>query len=97
MARKYTREFKNEVCKLIVEDNIKLQIVAEKFSLNQVMLYRWVDEYKTFGSDAFVGKGKLRPEDAKLKQMERELELLRQENEILKKAAAYFAKAKQQD
>ncbi|WP_297630958.1 transposase [uncultured Clostridium sp.] len=97
MARKYTREFKNEVCKLIVEDNVKLQIVAEKFSLNQVMVYRWVDEYKTFGSEAFVGKGKLRSEDAKVKQMEKELELLRQENEILKKAAAYFAKAKQQD
>lgn len=95
MAKKYTKEFKTEVCKLIIEDNVKLQIVAEKFSLNQVMVYRWVDEYKTFGNDAFIGKGKLRSEDAKLKQMEKELELLKQENEILKKAAAYFAKAKQ--
>ena len=90
IARKYTRDFKVEVCKLIIEDNIKLQVVADKFSLNQVMVYRWVDEYKTYGNDAFVGKGKLRPEDARLKK-------LQQENEILKKAAAYFAKAKGQD
>lgn len=97
MAKRYTKEFKNEVCNLIVNDNIKLQVVAEKFSVSQGMVYRWVDEYKTFGDDAFVGKGNLRSEDAKFKQMQKELENLRQENEILKKAAAYFAKANQQD
>ena len=95
MARKYTKNFKIEVCKLIIEDNIKLQVVADKFSLNQVMVYRWVDEYQTYGDDAFVGKGRLKPEDAKLKKLQQENEKLRQENEILKKAAAYFAKVKQ--
>lgn len=97
MARKYTKDLKIEVCKLIIEDNVKLQVVADKFSLSQGMVYRWVDEYKLYGNDAFVGKGKLRPEDAKLKKLQQENDRLRQELEIIKKAAAYFAKANQQD
>lgn len=94
MAKSYTKEFKINICKLVVEENIKIQIVAKQFNLNQVMIYRWVDEYKTYGNDAFVGKGRLRPEDAKLKKLEQENERLRQENEILKKAAAYLSKVK---
>ena len=97
MAKHYTRDFKIQVCKLVVEDNLKPMVVGDQFGLNQVMIYRWVNEYKTYGKEAFVGKGHLKSEDAKLKELEKKLELLQQENEILKKAAAYFAKAKQQD
>ena len=97
MAKHYTRDFKIQVCKLVVEDNLKPMVVGDQFGLNQVMIYRWVNEYKTYGNEAFVGKGHLKSEDAKLKELEKKLELLQQENEILKKAAAYFAKAKQQD
>ena len=97
MAKHYTRDFKIQVCKLVVEDNLKPMVVADQFGLNQVMIYRWVNEYNTYGNEAFVGKGHLKSEDAKLKELEKKLELLQQENEILKKAAAYFAKAKQQD
>jgi transposase len=56
------------------------------------MLYRWIDEYQTYGEDAFVGKGFLRKEDAELRKLKKENERLKMENEILKKAAAYFAK-----
>ena len=97
MAKNYTREFKIQICKLVIEDNLKPKVVAEQFGLSYVMVYRWVNEYKTYGDQAFVGKGHLKTEDAKVKELERKLELLQQENEILKKAAAYFAKAKQQD
>ena len=36
------------------------------------MLYKWIDEYKTYGEEAFVGKGKLRSEDIKLKKLQKE-------------------------
>jgi transposase len=97
MAKHYTKDFKVQICKLVIDDNLKPTLVAKQFGLNHVMVYRWVDEYQTLGTSAFVGKGNLQADDAKLKKLEKELELLRQENEILKKAAAYFAKAKQQD
>ena len=92
MKRTYTREFKIKTCDLVLKDGIKHSIVAEKLDINVVMLYRWIDEYQTYGKDAFVGKGHLRPEDAELKRLRRENEDLKLENEILKKAAAYFAK-----
>lgn len=92
MKRTYTKEFKIKACELVTEDNIKPSVVAEKLGINVVMLYRWVDEYRTHGQDAFVGKGHQAPADAELRKLRKENERLRMENEILKKAAAYFAK-----
>ena len=92
MARKYNKEFKVKACELVLKDGITKKVVAEKLSINLVMLYRWIEEYETYGEDAFVGKGNLRREDAKLKKLLKENEELKMENEILKKAAAYFAK-----
>lgn len=97
MAKNYTRELKLKICEFVVKDNIKIQTVAEKFNLNLQMVYRWVEEYNLLGEEAFCGKGRQRPEDSEKKKLLKELEMLRQENEILKKAAAYFAKPKQND
>ena len=47
-------------------------------------MYRWVNEYRQDGNDAFPGKGHLKPEDAELRHLKRENEELREENEILK-------------
>ena len=93
----YTKEFKVKACELVLKDGIKVKTVADKMGINHMMLYRWIDEYKTFGETAFVGKGNLKPEEAKLKKLQRENEELRQQVEILKKAAAYFAKEHQND
>ena len=92
MKRTYSREFKIKACELVLKDGIKHAVVAEKLGINRIMLYRWVDQYETFGEQAFVGKGHLRAEDAELRKLRKENERLRMENEILKKAAAYFAK-----
>lgn len=93
----YTKEFKVQACELVTKDGIKVKTVAEKLGINQVMLYRWIDEYKTYGDAAFVGKGNLKPEEARLKKLQKENEELRQQVEILKKAAAYFAKEHKND
>ena len=92
MARRYNKEFKVKACELVLKDGISKKTVAEKLGINVIMLYRWIDEYETYGEEAFVGKGNMRKEDAKLKKLLKENEELRMENEILKKAAAYFAK-----
>ena len=92
MKRTYSKEFKEKACELVIKDGIKHAVVAEKMGISHIMLYRWIDEYQTYGEEAFVGKGKLRSEDAELKKLRKENERLKMENEILKKAAAYFAK-----
>ena len=99
MERKvnYTKEFKIQACELVVKNGLKVKAVADKMGISHIMLYRWIDQYKTYGTDAFVGKGHLRPEEAKLKKLKKENEELRQQVEILKKAAAYFAKENKND
>ena len=92
MKRNFSKEFKIKACELVLKDGIKHKVVAEKLGIKQVMLYRWIDEYQTYGDDAFVGKGHQHKEDAELKRLKKENERLKMENEILKKAAAYFAK-----
>ncbi len=90
--KKYSKEFKIQACELVSKDGIKVSIVAEKFGIHPNMLYRWIEEYERDGKEAFVGKGNTKPADAELKKLRKENERLKMENEILKKAAAYFAK-----
>ncbi len=92
MKRTYSKEFKVKACELVLKDEIKHAVVAERLGINVVMLYRWISEYETFGDEAFVGKGRQRSADAELRKLRKENERLKMENDILKKAAAYFAK-----
>lgn len=92
MRRTYSRDFKIKVCELVIKDNLSTAIVAEKFGLHRVMVHRWVSEYQEYGTEAFVGTGHQKAADAELRKLRKENEYLKMENEILKKAAAYFAK-----
>ena len=92
MKRTFSKEFKVKACELVIKDGIKHAVVAEKMGINTIMLYRWISEYETYGEEAFVGAGHQRSEDAELRKLRKENERLTMENEILKKAAAYFAK-----
>ncbi|WP_340139679.1 transposase [Ruminiclostridium cellulolyticum] len=47
----------------------------------------WVRYYEKDGDNAFSGRGNLKPEDDELRRLRRELADLKEENEILKKAA----------
>ena len=92
MKRTFSKEFKVKACELVIKDGIKHAVVAEKMGINKIMLYRCISEYETYGEEAFVGAGHQRSEDAELRKLRKENERLKMENEILKKAAAYFAK-----
>lgn len=39
MARKHTKEFKEQVCELVLKEGLKTKTVAEQFGLNQNMIY----------------------------------------------------------
>ena len=93
----YPRAFKVQACELVLKEGVKVKSVAEKKCISNIMLYRWIEEYRTYGEGAFVGKGHLKPEEAKLKKLQKENEELRQQVEILKKAAAYLAKENKSD
>ncbi len=92
--RNYTKELKEEICRLVTKDNIPVKTVGDKFGIRVQEIYRWIRQYETYSDEAFVGSGKLRSHDAELRKLKRENEDLRLENEFLKKAAAYLAKEK---
>ncbi|UTC65976.1 MULTISPECIES: transposase [unclassified Treponema] len=89
--KNYTKEMKEQACRMVLETKMPVKMVAERFNVGLQLLYRWISLYETYGDEAFVGSGKLRSEDAKLKKLQKENEYLKLENEILKKLRAYYA------
>lgn len=87
-SRRYTKEFKLETVKLIVEKGRSIPSVAVDLGVNEKTLYRWVAEHRKYMDNAFPGSGKLRPEDEEIRQLKRRIADLEEECAILKKAAA---------
>lgn len=88
----YDREFKEHVVKRILNEETTIGEMAEELDLQYTTVRNWVRVYKRDGQDAFPGKGHLKPEDEQLRKLRRKIADLKEENAILKKAAAYFAK-----
>jgi transposase len=90
--RRYTPEFKQEIIKLITEQGKPVRQVAQDIEVHESVIRRWVKTYEAEGIKGFPGNGKLKPEDAELRALQKELADLREENAILKKAVAIFTK-----
>jgi len=90
--RTYTREFKIEALRRVIEDGIPQTRVAEELGVSANTLWAWKRDFLADTDNAFPGQGKQKPDDEELTQLRRENAKLKREMEILKKAAAYFAK-----
>ena len=90
--KRYTKEFKQSLVSMICEEGKSATTIAEDVGIHVNTLYRWISEFKGNGKDAFPGNGNLKPEDAEIRKMKKELEDLREENAILKKAVRIFTK-----
>ena len=91
--RQYSREFKQDTILMIVDGGHKISDVARDLDIDRSVINRWVQEYKQHEQDAFPGNGKLRPQDEELRQLRRELERVKMERDILKKAISIFSGA----
>jgi transposase len=92
--RQHSREFKLEAVKQVVEQGRPIGEVADGLGVNRNMLARWKKEFLVEGACAFPGQGKLTEVEEENRRLRRELAIARQERDILKKAAAYFANDK---
>jgi transposase len=90
---RYTKEFREEAAKLVIEGNISVPEAARKLSVPPTTLAYWVKAYKA-GKLGEVGKTQkpLTELEMELARTKKELAEVKMEREILKKAAAYFAK-----
>ena len=92
--RRYSREFKLEAVRLLLEGDRGLAQTARDLNINRTMLSGWRKQYLEDPEGAFIGSGRRKPEDEDLDKLRREIEELREEREILKKALAYFTEKK---
>jgi len=90
--RKFTREFKLEAVKLITERGVKVAQASQDLGVHQTQLRQWVKDFASDPMQAFPGHGQMKPEHAEITRLKREVTKLKAERDILKKAAAYFAK-----
>jgi transposase len=94
MTKRYTKEFKLDAVKLANKGDVSVAQVARDLGVTSAMLYKWRNE-ATSNAEAFPGKGKLGPQDEEVRRLRREVERLRMERDILKKATAFFVKENQ--
>ncbi len=90
--KQYDKQFKEQAVKLVLELDRPVKSVADELGIHENTLYKWVNQYKKHHEHAFPGSGKLRPEDEEMRRLKRMIADLKEENAILKKAAAIFAK-----
>jgi transposase len=90
--RKFSREFKLEAVKLVRERGVSVAQAARDLELHENVLRKWVREQAADPGSAFPGHGQMKPEQMEIERLRREVAKLKAERDILKKAAAYFAK-----
>jgi len=88
----YSREFKINAVKLITEQGQKISRTARDLGVHENMLYKWREQYGKDSQEAFRGNGKLTTGDDYIRKLEQENKRLRDERDILKKAAIFFAR-----
>ena len=86
--KRYAEEFKIEAVKQVTERGHAVADVAARIGVSQHSLYGWLKRY----SVPAVERKELQGQTAEIRRLKAELKRVSEERDILKKAAAYFAK-----
>jgi transposase len=90
--KSYSRQFKIDAVKLVTDRGYKISEAARNLEINPNLLRKWKNQLAAENNQAFPGKGHMTPEKEELYRLRKENQRLHMEHEILKKAAAFFAK-----
>ena len=92
MKRQYDIEFKIDAAKLVAEQGYSVPETGERLGIPSANIVRWVRQYRQ--GKLVPGHKQAQPteQEAELKRLRAQVKQLELENEILKKASAYFAK-----
>ena len=88
----FNKEFKLEAVKLVTARGMTCAQAARDLDIGQNVVSRRVREAKADRQHAFPGRGQMKPDDAEIARLKRELARTKAERDILKKTIGYFAK-----
>ena len=93
--RVFSREFKLEAVRLLEEGKKPGADIARELGIRRNQLYKWKEQTDKHGEAVFPGHGKRANKSSnseEIVRLKKELAKVKEENEILKKAAAFFAR-----
>lgn len=95
-VRTYDKEFKLNAVKLYQTRDRSYKQIADELGIPQATLVGWVNDHEKAGTDAnaFPGKGHVKPSEMEVAQLRKELAIVKEERDILKKALGIFSSAR---
>jgi transposase len=92
VARPYPKEFRDDVVRVARnrDDGVTIEQIAADFGVHPVTLWKWLRQADI---DDGATSGKTTGESAELRELRRRNRLLEQENEVLRRAAAYLSQS----
>ena len=90
--RKFTDEFKTDAVKLVIEQGYTCSEVGQRLGVNHSNVSRWICQYRKKLENPTANSASHQDLEAENKRLRKENKRLLMEREILKKAAAFFAK-----
>jgi transposase len=93
MSKKtYTQECKREAVRLAQTSGKPIAHIARELGISDASIHQWRKELAEHGQEAFPGSGHQTAQEEELRRLKWELEVTRQERDILKKALIVFSK-----
>ena len=89
VKRQFNDEFKKNAVSMVLEKGIPVKKVARDLDVHPNLIHQWRRQFEMAGDGAFTGKS-LKPEDAEIRRLRKELDDVKEERDILKKALASF-------
>ncbi|CAJ1511217.1 transposase [[Mycobacterium] burgundiense] len=92
MPRPYPQEFRDDVVRVARnrDDGVTIEQIATDFGIHPMTLHKWM---RRADIDESTKSGKSSGEAGELREAQRRIKLLEQENEVLRRAAAYLSQA----
>ena len=87
----HTADFKREAAELALSRDRSVPQIAAELGISVSNLRRWKHEYQLQGEQAFPDQGRLPADEEEIRRLRRELERVKQERDILKKAVGIFS------
>jgi transposase len=87
-----TEEFKTQAVKLVTEQGYSVAEAARSLGISENLIRNWKQALQDQGEQAFPGQGRLSPQEQELARLRADNKRLLAERDLLKKAAAFFAR-----